>query len=745
MEKIGLYGFGYLGKGRAYLEKLQQHATETVDEQALNQYVQQQIERGEVVYYGYQANGSLAYGPDFSPAKAQAKAVATGYTDHSGDKLLACTRRGPSGSWGEVFFTDHIFLFNTMRAYRMGFLSFRSYEEADAFISAIHQNLLPGEKWQFAKGEQNPALVRPKTRYEILESYLQMTFSKLVLEYQDPQSPNYQKIIFSKDGKYCYFNTGLLTNFAEDLYLIGEVYGKKPNGLFICNDPRMADGQRSLVTRYGFAKEAVQNGPGVATFFTRIQDIIYDPSVPIDFTAAKLQHIIVDGIERGRFPRHYTQQYQNGQIALWDLSQKLKAGIENARLIATRNYKYVVPQYRAATRQRPGAIQFLMPIYLDRMFDKQPDFALVLSYHDGYYVPETILLLAWAYQNARILCKPDDSWLNPSEIVDDAPEGAPSDESTAAPVTHHPAPAVSTASAPPQSPATAGPSAVASVVSHPAAGDSALTEGALAFPHRVWLRQLTIGNNASLRGLFDGDKVGTISRKKAGDCDLEPLLGQQMLVDIVARNPLGGTYQATPVRDGSNAFTLRPEHHNCAVKQPAGTPAHTPQAQAAPHQGSHTTTGTAPATAAPDLPAAVPAAATSPLEQLVQNLPQGITVQDLFSQLVQGMQASMAPTSNPADTAPAAAPAPIPAPPPPTAGPTSSPSIGDIVVLRDIKKGNNGGIRGVFGDGSATATISRSLLTHPKAYYYEKQLLPVRLLGVNPLGGGFRAEPAEQP
>ena len=63
-------------------------------------------------------------------------------------------------------------------------------------------------------------------------------------------------------------------------------------------------------------------------------------------------------------------------------------------------------------------IQLLMPIYLECTIDEQPDFALVLTpdAKNELYIPETILGLEEVYQDARLIAKPDESWLNP-EII----------------------------------------------------------------------------------------------------------------------------------------------------------------------------------------------------------------------------------------------------------------------------------------------------------------------------------------
>lgn len=65
---------------------------------------------------------------------------------------------------------------------------------------------------------------------------------------------------------------------------------------------------------------------------------------------------------------------------------------------------------------RKHRIQLLMPIYLELDSNSLPDFALVLTPSDNSYIPETILELEEVYQDARLIAKPDESWLNPEFI-----------------------------------------------------------------------------------------------------------------------------------------------------------------------------------------------------------------------------------------------------------------------------------------------------------------------------------------
>ncbi len=428
MAKTGLFGFGYINEAVFY-GKLGEHLGRDVtnrDKQSIHTFVQKELDRGCIEYFSCDKQGNIrsAAKPPSVGKDLLAKGVSIGMKDTKGQDLIAYICQQPGDKWSTTYVAPRTQVFTVLESYHIGYLTFKNFKQANDFICQIHDVLLPGEQWGFVKGEENPALVRKATRYQILESYLRHTFSKLMLEYADPKSDNYGKIVFSQDKRYCYFNTGLLTRYAQDLYLTGEVKSLKSTGVFTCYNPRFVDSKIELVKAYGFAQRDIDPGPGVASFFRSISDIVYDPSVTIDFTESKLGHIIDDGIRRNRFPRKYTVSASGAPIPPWSLAQMLNNSIKIACMMAQRNYKYVIPQYRPAgvefiggkKVQHEGQIQFLMPIYLSADYFSPPDFALVLSRKDGFYVPETILLLPWAYNNARILCKPDNSWLTPSAI-----------------------------------------------------------------------------------------------------------------------------------------------------------------------------------------------------------------------------------------------------------------------------------------------------------------------------------------
>ena len=68
------------------------------------------------------------------------------------------------------------------------------------------------------------------------------------------------------------------------------------------------------------------------------------------------------------------------------------------------NYKLAVPQYYN------GQIQLLIPLYFED--DDKPELALAVTKKNGYYQGHTCLTLDMAYNNARVIAKPECNWLD---------------------------------------------------------------------------------------------------------------------------------------------------------------------------------------------------------------------------------------------------------------------------------------------------------------------------------------------
>jgi hypothetical protein len=171
----------------------------------------------------------------------------------------------------------------------------------------------------------------------------------------------------------------------------------------------VAKNKRDLVKTYYFNADSINNVPMVQ-FFTTIEQFIFYADKNIDMDYDNLLHIVEE--RNVRWPMEYQKYYEQGNFL--KIANDLQSAIHNARIIAKRNYKYVVPQYRPTK----DTLQFLMPIYLSGDYESSADFALVLDYDDnaGYYVPRNLLNLDVAYNNARLIAKPEETWLNPKKI-----------------------------------------------------------------------------------------------------------------------------------------------------------------------------------------------------------------------------------------------------------------------------------------------------------------------------------------
>jgi hypothetical protein len=93
----------------------------------------------------------------------------------------------------------------------------------------------------------------------------------------------------------------------------------------------------------------------------------------------------------------------------------IKRRLEDAKLLAEKrirwNFKTAIPQYYP----RFNRMSLLLPLAL--INDEIVDIALVVTRNpSGSYQGRTILLLDWAYKNARLVCRPDSDWLVPQNV-----------------------------------------------------------------------------------------------------------------------------------------------------------------------------------------------------------------------------------------------------------------------------------------------------------------------------------------
>ena len=272
----------------------------------------------------------------------------------------------------------------------VGRMAFDTIDVCNTFLEKLESKTIE-EPWEYKNRKD------PKFKYPILKSYLEFELDRLY--YEQEKYGWDEKILYNKDRTKALFNTNLIDKFGHDLNIMGDVQllgGRE----IICN-LEMCPSKLSL-RKLGFENYE----PLPPKFFEDINEIVFHCEWDIDCNVSKYEHIIEQRIER--FPDKYKD------LEADDLGQKMDNAIEFAKKIAQRNYKFIIPMYYPTAHR----IQLLMPIYLETSYTSQPDFALVLTPHanERVYTPETILGLDEVYQDARLVAKPEESWLNPRII-----------------------------------------------------------------------------------------------------------------------------------------------------------------------------------------------------------------------------------------------------------------------------------------------------------------------------------------
>lgn len=198
----------------------------------------------------------------------------------------------------------------------------------------------------------------------ILANYLVKTYDKLTAE---------KKISIGQD--YALFNTGLFTKYYEPIYAYQS--GK----------------DISFLTAYELSAIGVMERPERADYFTKPELLLFDWHYPID---VYYKHILDDERNKSRLPKEFLSS--NNMVNI------LNGAIDTMKKRVSSNYKLAIPQYY------DGKIQLLLPLCL--MSDNRPDVAIAVTKKDTCYQGHTCLTLDMAYNNARLVAKPESNWLS---------------------------------------------------------------------------------------------------------------------------------------------------------------------------------------------------------------------------------------------------------------------------------------------------------------------------------------------
>lgn len=229
------------------------------------------------------------------------------------------------------------------------------------------------ERWDYLRDPQD-------IKHKILVNYIDHTFMRL----RELAAKDSNELYFSETDQLCCFDTGLFTKYFEPIYALLE-----------SNLPGFSAKWRLV----GFFKKSahdlrrVEKLPIRASYFDNFEDLVYDTRIDL---RVNIEHILDDERNKARIPEVYRNLPNLPMLFM-------SSALEYAKVRIKENYKSAVPQYYN------GKIQFLIPISLGD--PSVVDLSLAVGKQGGVYTGHTCLTLDMAYNNARLIAKPESDWL----------------------------------------------------------------------------------------------------------------------------------------------------------------------------------------------------------------------------------------------------------------------------------------------------------------------------------------------
>lgn len=222
----------------------------------------------------------------------------------------------------------------------------------------------------------------------VLKNYLLFSFKRAVQltkrDHATAAAPSALPIVF--DEGLCLFNTGLYTRRYETVYALFEPNTREDarqrwflKGFFKESDPALLSFEY-LPCRVRFAEDP--------------SELVFDYRLPI---RSNIDHILGDERNLTRIPASLKGE-ENSLL----LRRAFEGAVVEAARRAAANYTLAVPQFYN------GRIQLLLPLCLT---GDEPELALTIQHEDGFYSARTCLTLDMAYNNARLICRPESSWI----------------------------------------------------------------------------------------------------------------------------------------------------------------------------------------------------------------------------------------------------------------------------------------------------------------------------------------------
>ena len=254
----------------------------------------------------------------------------------------------------------------------------------------------------------------------ILVSYFVHTFHALDRA-QNTVAENTEQLVYVAEHEgHIHFHTGLVTSNMEPIYAR---FPKNKNPKAKDNQYFISDGPASNHFLLSIHMGIYCNpGPEQCRYFDDCSHLVMDPIKPLP--QPNWTHIYDqnwDRVCRVLFGEEYVTDRSFKERMRTETIQRLNGALTMATKRVKAHYRTAVPQYYKSQ------IQLLLPLYLKGNYSKA-DLVLTIS-RQAYNPPQpgkftysaaTVLTVAMAYQNARLIVRPERDWLYAPSTMTDA-------------------------------------------------------------------------------------------------------------------------------------------------------------------------------------------------------------------------------------------------------------------------------------------------------------------------------------
>ncbi|MDD4819291.1 MAG: DUF3825 domain-containing protein [Flavobacteriales bacterium] len=260
--------------------------------------------------------------------------------------------------------------------------SFAEFTDYNLDLLDLADNICEKEDWDFIEKKLNGI--------PILRSYMNQTCKQLVKQGRIIEAKSSYGEVFS------YYNTGLVDAYQNEIYAFFQKNTKfSDNQPWGINTPKWFfkefNTDQSVYFKY-FSIPAP-----MATYFeeTEVEKLVFNTTLSI---IPSWEHLLKR--------KHRIDSIEVQKMTEQEFRDTIEDSITMAKKRIKRNYKTAIPHYY------DGDIQFLVPL-CQRQNRGKAIAAMVIEKEEQIYTVSTILTLDQAYNNARLLAKPDREWLNP--------------------------------------------------------------------------------------------------------------------------------------------------------------------------------------------------------------------------------------------------------------------------------------------------------------------------------------------